>query len=171
MGQAPDSQFYNDKKVGIPLLQGNADMQDGYPIPRLYTATVTKKCEIGDILLSVRAPVGSVFRSNIIACIGRGLCAIRSSELQEYIYHFLTFYEEKWRAVAQGSTFEAISGNDIKNLLIPIVEDKDKVCMILSTADKEIELLKKDIEQEKLKKKSLMQLLLTGIVRVDELVS
>ena len=171
MGQSPDSKYYNDKMIGLPLLQGNADLKDGYPLPRIYTTSVTKKCEKNDILLSVRAPVGCVFRSNIVACIGRGISAIRSREHQEYLYHFLIFYEEKWKSVAQGSTFEAISGNDIRNLLIPIVADKEKVCKVLSTADKEIELLKKDIEQEKLKKKSLMQLLLTGIVRVDELVS
>ena len=57
-------------------------------------------------------------------------------------------------------------------LLLPMDEkEQTAIAEILSTADKEIELLKKDIEQEKLKKKSLMQLLLTGIVRVDELVS
>ncbi len=54
---------------------------------------------------------------------------------------------------------------------MPCFEEQIAIAEILSTADKEIELLKKDIEQEKLKKKSLMQLLLTGIVRVDELVS
>lgn len=168
MGQSPDSKYYNDKMIGLPLLQGNADLKDGYPLPRIYTTSVTKKCEKNDILLSVRAPVGCVFRSNIVACIGRGISAIRSREHQEYLYHFLIFYEEKWKSVAQGSTFEAISGNDIRNLLIPIVADKEKVCKVLSTADKEIELLRKDIEQEKLKKKSLMQLLLTGIVRIKE---
>ena len=46
------------------------------------------------------------------------------------------------------------------------IEEQNAIVEILSTADKEIELLKKDIEQEKLKKKSLMQLILTGIVRV-----
>ena len=57
-------------------------------------------------------------------------------------------------------------------LLLPMDEkEQTAIAEILSTADNEIELLKKDIEQEKLKKKSLMQLLLTGIVRVDELVS
>lgn len=54
---------------------------------------------------------------------------------------------------------------------LPSLIEQIAIAEILSTADKEIELLQKDIEQEKLKKKSLMQLLLTGIVRVDELVS
>ena len=54
-------------------------------------------------------------------------------------------------------------------LLLPLdIKEQTAIAQILSTADKEIELLKKDIEQEKLKKKSLMQLLLTGIVRVNE---
>lgn len=63
---------------------------------------------------------------------------------------------------------------NLKRIRVLFPQDKKEqvaIAEILSTADKEIELLKKDIEQEKLKKKSLMQLLLTGIVRVDELVS
>ena len=63
---------------------------------------------------------------------------------------------------------EMLTGMDIN---LPSLKEQTAIAEILSTADKEIELLKKDIEQEKLKKKSLMQLLLTGIVRVDELVS
>ena len=61
---------------------------------------------------------------------------------------------------------------NLKRIRVLFPQDKAEqtaIAEILSTADKEIELLKKDIEQEKLKKKSLMQLLLTGIVRVDEL--
>ena len=66
-----------------------------------------------------------------------------------------------------------INSDDFFNcmILVPEYNEQTAIAEILSTADKEIELLKKDIEQEKLKKKSLMQLLLTGIVRVDELVS
>lgn len=59
----------------------------------------------------------------------------------------------------------------LSNKLFLPVDKKEQTAIaeILSTADKEIELLKKDIEQEKLKKKSLIQLLLTGIMRVDEM--
>ena len=66
-----------------------------------------------------------------------------------------------------------INSDDFFNciILVPEYKEQTAIAEILSTADKESELLKKDIEQEKLKKKSLMQLLLTGIVRVDELVS
>ena len=74
----------------------------------------------------------------------------------------------------EGSNINNLTSSDIENLTFYIPRDKKEqiaIAEILSTADKEIELLKKDIEQEKLKKKSLMQLLLTGIVRVDELVS
>ena len=63
---------------------------------------------------------------------------------------------------------------NLKRIRVLFPQDKKEqtaIAEILCTADKEIELLKKDIGQEKLKKKSLMQLLLTGIVRVDELVS
>ena len=63
-----------------------------------------------------------------------------------------------------------INSDDFFNciILVPEYNEQTAIAEILSTADKEIELLKKDIEQEKLKKKSLMQLLLTGIVRVKD---
>ena len=68
--------------------------------------------------------------------------------------------------MSQGSTFESISGDEIRKLKTLIPDNMQHIEKILSTADREIELLQQDIEQEKQKKKALMQLLLTGIVRV-----
>lgn len=79
------------------------------------------------------------------------------------------------RKYEEGTVYErmAVKSEDLLlyKVKFPSLKEQTAIAEILSTADKEIELLKKDIEQEKLKKKSLMQLLLTGIVRVDELVS
>ena len=167
MGQSPASSSYNANGIGLPLVQGNADIQQRIMCPRMYTSNPTKKCKMDDILISVRAPVGSVARSNRVACIGRGICAIDASKYQDYLYQFLLYYEDKWGKVSQGSTFESISGDDIKKLHIPIVDNINQVVNLLSTADREIELLQQELEQEKQKKKALMQLLLTGIVRVN----
>ena len=93
----------------------------------------------------------------------------------EYASHY--FRGEEFRIalnkISQGITRFNLSKNGLSkiSLTLPSIEEQLAIAQILSTVDKEIELLKKDIEQEKLKKKSLMQLLLTGIVRVDELVS
>ena len=79
------------------------------------------------------------------------------------------------RKYEEGTVYErmAVKPEDLLlyKVKFPSLKEQTAIAEILSTADKEIELLKKDIEQEKLKKNSLMQLLLTGIVRVDELVS
>ncbi|MFN6064002.1 MAG: restriction endonuclease subunit S, partial [Bacteroidota bacterium] len=78
MGSSPSSSFYNENRIGLPLLQGNADIKNRLSAPRIYTTEVTKECEIDDILLSVRAPVGTVAKSLHNACIGRGISALRA---------------------------------------------------------------------------------------------
>ena len=169
MGQSPDSSSYNTDEDGVPLLQGNADILNGLPAPRYYTDQPTKMCKAGDLLLSVRAPVGEVSRSDCSACIGRGLCAINAGAFTEYIYYYLKYYEPEWSKISQGSTFTAISGDDIKKVPVPAVDEVTRLhCEnTLCCADKEIQLLKKDLEAWQQKKKALMQLLLTGLVRVN----
>ncbi len=167
MGQSPPSISYNDQLEGVPLIQGNGDIQNRDTQPRMYTTQPVKMCKKADILISVRAPVGSVSRSNMDACIGRGMCAIDAGFYQDYLYQYLIYFEDKWGKVSQGSTFESISGDEIQKIKIPIPDNMQYVVGTLSTADQEIELLRQNIEQEKQKKKALMQLLLTGIVRVS----
>ena len=167
MGQSPSSASYNEEMKGIPLIQGNADIYNRKPHPRMYTTEPTKQCHEGDILLSVRAPVGTVAKSDIHACIGRGICAITAGELRDYVFQYLYYFEKRWGQVSQGSTFESISGDEISKLVIPVSEKYRQVTDVLKNIDHEVELLQRDLEEEKQKKKALMQLLLTGIVRVS----
>lgn len=166
MGQSPSSTSYNEQMEGMPLIQGNGDIEGRNTHPRMYTTQPTKICKKGDILISVRAPVGSVSRSSMNACIGRGMCAVDAGIYQNYVYQYLIYFEDKWGKVSQGSTFESISGDEIRKLKTLIPDNMQHIEKILSTADREIDLLRQDIEQEKQKKKALMQLVLTGIVRV-----
>lgn len=166
MGQSPSSTSYNEQMEGMPLIQGNGDIEGRNTHPRMYTTQPTKICKKGDILISVRAPVGSVSRSSMNACIGRGMCAVDAGIYQNYVYQYLIYFEGKWGKVSQGSTFESISGDEIRKLKTLIPDNMQHIEKILSTADREIDLLRQDIKQEKQKKKALMQLLLTGIVRV-----
>lgn len=167
MGQSPMSASYNEKNAGLPLIQGNADIENRISHPRMYTTEPTKMCKPGNIILSVRAPVGSVALSNMTACIGRGVCAIDAGWHQNYLYQYLLHVENKWGRVSQGSTFESISSDEIAKLKVPVSTHEEKVSKVLSIADREIDLLQQELEQEKQKKKALMQLLLTGIVRVN----
>ena len=131
---------------------------------------MTKKCSIGDILLSVRAPVGTIAKSEHEACIGRGISAISAKKhhVQEYLYQWLLWFEPRWEKYSQGSTFEAVNSNDIKSLHLAIPEHSEqaKVASVLSNADQEIELLEQQLADLKQEKKALMQQLLTGKRRV-----
>lgn len=168
MGASPSSTSYNDDKIGLPLIQGNADCANRKTKPRIYTSEITKKCKVGDIIMTVRAPVGAISKSNHVACIGRGVCAIDSKINNEFLYQSLVYHENSWGKLSQGSTFEAVSGSDIKGfkISVPPLKEQEKIAEILSTWDSAIEKQEQLIEKKKEFKKGLMQRLLTGEVRV-----
>ena len=168
MGQSPKSESYNENNIGLPLIQGNADIKNRKTLPRTYTSDITKKCEISDIIMTVRAPVGAIAKSYHNACIGRGVCAITPEEDNDFLYHFLVGYEDKWDKLSQGSTFTAVNGNDIKNIKLsyPPLEEQKQIAEILSTVDNKLENLKEKKQSFEELKKGLMQKLLTGEVRI-----
>ena len=177
MGSSPKAEAYNDNGLGLTLIQGNADIKCRVSCPRVYTSDITKECTPGDILLSVRAPVGTVALSQHKACIGRGISAIKSKRKmsQSFLYQWFLWFEPKWCYLSQGSTFESINSDDIKTLKlsVPNFEEQQKIAAVLSAADTEISTLEKKLACLKNEKKALMQQLLTGKrrVKVDEAVA
>jgi len=172
MGQSPSSDAYNEDGNGLPLIQGNADIKDRKTTPRIYTSDITKECKIGDIILTVRAPVGAVAKSFHNACIWRGVCVLRANTVdKELLYYLLLEYEPKWKSLEQGSTFTAVNSNDIKNLEFKIstnIKEQNKIASVLSAADEEIQTLKTQLAHYKQQKQGLMQQLLTGKMRVKD---
>lgn len=169
MGQSPSSTSYNQEGIGPFLIQGNADIKNRISSPRVYTSEPTKFCDINDILLSVRAPVGTIAKAAHQACIGRGICALRPKKgYSEYIYQYLLSFEPKWAEFEQGSTFQAINTNDIKTLKIPIPLENERreLTQILSTWDEAIAKQKSLVEQTKKRNQGLAQQLLTGKKRL-----
>ncbi|UXS43811.1 restriction endonuclease subunit S [Staphylococcus delphini] len=119
MGQSPKSINYTDDHSYPVLVQGNADLYKGNIYPRIYTKETTKLVKDGDILLTVRAPVGEVGIAQFEACIGRGVCSI---EGDKFIYYHLEYFnlQSKWQKLSQGSTFESISGSEVRNVEVSI---------------------------------------------------
>ncbi len=166
MGQSPHSEFYNNTQNGLPLIQGNADIRNRVTIIRNYTSQITKRCQVGDIIMSVRAPVGEIAISTFEACIGRGVCAI--SYKNNFLYHFLIYMEPEWAKHSTGSTFDSVNSETIKNLKIPYppLQEQTHIAQILSDMDAEIETLEKKLAKYKQLKQGLMQVLLTGKIRL-----
>jgi len=164
MGQSPSSSSYNDEGVGKLLIQGNADIDNRKTSPRTWTSEITKQCNVGDIIMTVRAPVGAIAKSLHDACIGRGVCAIRSEDVNmEFLYQFLINYESSWKSLEQGSTFTAVNGRDIRGIKVnlPAKSEQKKIAEILSTVDEKIEVIEEKIAKTQELKKGLMQQLLT----------
>jgi type I restriction enzyme S subunit len=166
MGQSPDSKNYFDYEIGLPLLQGNADIKERKSIKRIWTNQITKVCEENDIVMSVRAPVGTIAKASFKSCIGRGICSIQSNDLiiKQFLYSYLEKYETNWTRLSQGSTFESINSDDIRLLKIPIppLPEQQKIASILSTWDVAIDNCKLIIEELKVRNKGLEKLLLNN---------
>lgn len=170
MGQSPSSDQYNEKFEGMPLVQGNADIRQRKTSPRMYTTEVTKACKIGDIIMSVRAPVGSIGRATEKCCIGRGVCAINTCEKQEFLYQVLLQQEDKWGKVSQGSTFESINRNDIANLRIklPALQEQERIANFLTKVDKIIEKQDEKVKNLEKYKKGMMQKIFSQEIRFKD---
>jgi type I restriction enzyme S subunit len=171
MGQSPDSENYNEAGEGLPLIQGNADMQNRKSFKRYFTTQLTKVCDEGDLILSVRAPVGSIGEASFRSCIGRGVCAIKPDKVvKEYLYQLLLNCEDKWKKIEQGSTFTAVSSDDVRRFKLLVTKNQEEqkaIARVLSTADAAIHTTEKLIAQKELRKKWLMQQLLTGKKRLN----
>ena len=89
MGQSPKSVYYNDNNQGLPFYQGKTHFGDRYLKKHsTYTSKITKESNQGDIVMSVRAPVGSVNLTPFEICIGRVLGAIRPKIIDDLIYSY-----------------------------------------------------------------------------------
>lgn len=160
MGQSPSSNAYNTYGEGLPLIQGNADIDDRKTIIRFYTREITKQASKGDTILTVRAPVGNVSNCVFDCCIGRGVCSLGRINL--FLYYFLIFIENLWDKVSTGSTFDSINSNELKLLEIPYppLSEQQKIASVLSDVDSLIDKTKELINKKKDLKIATMQKLL-----------
>lgn len=122
MGQSPASNSYNNKGEGIPFHQGSGEFTDKYVRDVMFCTAPTRIANAGDILMSVRAPVGAVNLTRKKCCIGRGLAAIRSkisADYNEYFFYAFRAMSNELNSMGHGSTILAINKNELHNLMMP----------------------------------------------------
>ena len=166
MGQSPKSDCYNTQK-GMVLIQGNADISNRKTICRFYTTHITKTARKGDVIFTVRAPVGNVAKATFDCCLGRGVCAIQ--RISDFLYYYLIFIEDSWSKTSTGSTFDSINSDTLASTLIiqpSSKEEQTAIANVLSSMDKEIETLNTKLEKYRNLKTAMMQQLLTGKIRL-----
>ena len=126
MGQSPDGSTYSDELSDYILVQGNADLQNGWVCPRIWTTQITKKADAGDLIMSVRAPAGAMGKTAYNAVIGRGVAAIKGNE---FIYQLLVKMDADgfWKTLSCGSTFESLNSDNIKNAEVKIPTTAEQI--------------------------------------------
>lgn len=155
MGQSPNSDDYNNVESGYPFLQGNADFGELFPKPFIWCETARKVARCNDILFSVRAPIGAINIANREYGIGRGLCAIRSKKSYfKYLYYLLQTLRIDLQSIGTGSTYTAVSTEDVGNLTICLPTYFEQQ-LIANYLDKKTDQIDKLIEQ----KETLIELL------------
>ena len=158
MGQSPNSSNYTDNPEDYILVQGNADMKDGRVFPRVWTTQATKKAHKGDLILSVRAPVGDVGKTDYDVVIGRGVASIKGNE---FIFQLLgkMKLEGYWDKLSTGSTFDSINSSDIKSSEIysPNADEQTLMGEFFVKIDSLISLHQRKLDNVKMLKKSLLQ--------------
>ena len=92
MGQSPKSEFYNNEGKGYPFLQGNRTFGFKRPTFDTYTTVMTKIAKAGDIIMSVRAPVGDLNITPVDMCLGRGVCSLRMKNgNQDFLFYLMKY--------------------------------------------------------------------------------
>ncbi|AGE21846.1 restriction modification system DNA specificity domain containing protein [Geobacillus sp. GHH01] len=171
MGQSPKSEFYNRERKGLPFHQGVKDFGTRFPVHTVYCTQELRVANKGDILLSVRAPVGRINIANSKLVIGRGLSALNSKSGHNsfllYTLKRIFAFEDQY---GSGTVFNSISKKDIEQLkfIRPPQEVLDNFENHVSKFDALIEGNTKEIEELQELRDYLLPRLLSGEIDVSK---
>ena len=175
MGQSPEGSSYNEDGIGTIFYQGSTDFGIRFPNVRMYTTKPTRFAKIGDILMSVRAPVGAMNIANSDCCIGRGLSAMNSKIGSiTHLYYTMDYFRHTFENKnAVGTTFGSITKDELYNLPV-VIPSKEVISAFnvktiyifnqqLSTS--------KEIQELTALRDSLLPLLMNGQVTLNSCLS
>lgn len=144
MGQSPKSKYYNTDGKGYPFLQGNRTFGFKYPTFDTYTTVMTKSAKAGEVIMSVRAPVGDINITPVDMCLGRGVCSLRMKNgNQDFLFYMMKYYIPQLLKKESGTVFGSVNRSDISGLDVDIPEDaktQKKIARYLEMIDDKIEL-------------------------------
>ena len=159
MGQSPDSINYTENSDDTVLIQGNADLNNGIVVPRIWSSQITKKSYPNDIIFTVRAPVGEIARNPYFATIGRGVASFKGND---FLYQSLIQKKGNnyWNNISAGSTFDSINSDQLKNVIIDLPKnnlEQEKIGELFTNLDNLITLHQRKCDTLVNAKKSLLE--------------
>jgi type I restriction enzyme S subunit len=169
MGQSPESEYYNEDRSGLPFHQGVTNFGIRFPENKVYCAKITRIANEGDILFSVRAPVGRMNISLEKIIIGRGLAAIRAKHnYQGFLYYHLKNYFFKEDMIGSGVIFASVTKAGLEN--VQLIKPKDSILAIFldktTSIDEQIKILFRQNQKLKQARDILLPKLMNGEIEV-----
>jgi len=166
MGQSPDGKSYNQEGKGLPFMQGSAEFGEHSPLPEKWCSDPKKIAEPGDLLLSVRAPVGDTNFADQRIAIGRGLSIIRANKesLTEFIRLVIQLNVAELIASSGSGMFASITGKNLKEFKVnlPTLPEQKRIVDLISSVDSYIEALQQQLESAKRSRNAVLHELLTA---------
>ncbi|HMW10896.1 MAG TPA: restriction endonuclease subunit S [Bacteroidia bacterium] len=170
MGQSPDGDSYNEEGEGMVFFQGSTDFNFRFPLVRMFTTAPSRIAQEEDVLLSVRAPVGTLNVANEKCCIGRGLAALNSKNEANSFVLYLMFYFKAMFDVQDrtGTTFGSIDKDTLHDLKFakPPVELQKQFQSIVGKYDKMILTRSRETQELITLRDFLLPLLMNGQVKL-----
>jgi restriction endonuclease S subunit len=166
MGQSPPGSSYNSEGIGLPFMQGSAEFGEHNPTPVKWCTSPAKIAEIGDLLLSVRAPVGDTNIANQRIAIGRGLATIRGGKESNTGFLRLLVQKNTAELIANSGTgmFSSITGKNLKEfkILMPPLAEQKRIVDVVSSVDAYIDALQQQADTARTARNAVLHDLLSA---------
>lgn len=172
MGQSPKSEFYNRNGEGLPFHQGVGTFGKRFPTNEVYCSVTGREAKAGDVLFSVRAPVGRLNIALEHMVIGRGLAAVRHHRgCQSYLYYLLSTAFSNEDIIGNGAIFNAVGKDELLSfkVLSPPSELVDAFEKRVKPIDEQIAVLIRQNEVLEKTKNQLLPRLISGKLSVENL--
>jgi len=172
MGQSPSSELYNDRGEGLPFHQGVGTYGPRFPRHEVFCSESGRQAQAGDILFSVRAPVGRLNIADTELILGRGLAAMRhKAGKTTFLYYLLRVAFAKEDVIGNGSIFNSVGKDELAGfpILLPTTDLVERFEAVIGPVESQLSMLYRSNEKLKQTRDSLLPRLISGKLKVDHL--